>query len=277
MRYDFHCHSHFSDGALSPEALIDYAIDKEIDVLALTDHDSTGGLESAREQIKAIGASLRLLNGIEISALTEFGEIHIVGLDIDAENEGLKRTLAIQQKNRWSRVEEYDVKLAKIGVKGILQEVRNQAVEVATRPHIARAIVNLGFAKDMDQAFKRYIGKKGRIKVSKSWVPMAEAIDLIRQAGGISVLAHPTRYPLSNRKLSLLIESFKCEGGNAMEMAYPSLNRDKSDWLKIHREKNGLLASSGSDFHYPNLRWTDLGRFPNLDPSIPHVKDELIK
>ena len=276
MRFDFHCHSHFSDGALSPAALIDYAVAKELELLALTDHDSTSGLSEAREQIKCQNLPLRLLNGVEISALTEFGEIHIVGLNVDVENNLLIKKLHKQRELRWARAEEYDVKLAKIGVNGVLEEVRNQAVEVVTRPHIAKAIVKLGFAKDMDQAFKRYIGKTGRVKVAKSWMTMTEAIELIKGAGGISVLAHPTRYPISNRKLSSLIESFKSEGGDAMELSYPSLNRDKFEWLKTHQAKNNLLASSGSDFHYPDLRWTDLGKFPHLDTSIPHVKDQLI-
>ena len=103
-----------------------------------------------------------------------------------------------------------------------------------------------------------------------------DAIGLIQAAGGKAVLAHPTRYPLTNRKLSLLIKAFKEAGGDAIEMAYPSLNPDKMAWLKVHREQNELFASSGSDFHFPGLKWTDLGRFPSLDNSIPHVKDYII-
>jgi len=102
---------------------------------------------------------------------------------------------------------------------------------------------------------------------------MQDAISAIHNAGGLAILAHPTRYPMSNRRLGYLIEEFRIAEGDAMEVSYPSLNPDKRNWLEIHREKNELLASGGSDFHYPNLKWSDLGRFPKIDPKLPHVLD----
>lgn len=275
MKYDFHCHSHFSDGKLSPQQLIDYAVERDIELLALTDHDSIDGLALAEQHIKQHQHSIRLINGVEISALTEFGEIHIVGLKLDIANGELIEALTEQQNQRWIRAEAYDLKLQKAGVSGVIEYLQKEVKQVVTRTHIAQAIVALGYAKDMQQAFKRYIGKQGRIKVSKNWMPMEKAIHLIKQTGGISILAHPTRYPLSNRKLSYLIESFAQQGGDGLELAYPSLNKDKMQWLELHREKNNLLASSGSDFHYPNLRWTDLGRFPLISNDVPHVFDRI--
>ncbi len=275
MKFDFHCHSNFSDGKLSPYELIDYAIEREIELLALTDHDSVDGLCLAHEYIRNNNLGIKLVDGIEISALTEFGEIHVVGLGIDRKNTQLINRLKLQQEQRWIRAEEYAEKLAKIGVKGIFEHLQQSAIKVVTRSHIANAIIELNYAKDMDQAFKRFIGKQGKVKVAKNWMSLGEAIFLIKQAGGLAVLAHPTRYPLSNRKLSYLIESFASQGGHAIELSYPSLNKDKMEWLKLHAEKNQLLASSGSDFHYPDLRWTDLGRFPMLDSSIAHVFDKI--
>ena len=239
--------------------------------MALTDHDTIDGLAVARQHIKDNDYAINLVNGVEISALTEFGEIHIVGLGLDIENQALVESLQEQQNQRWLRAEAFDEKLIKAGLSGVLALLKNDVKQVVTRTHIAQAIVSLGFAKDMQQAFKKYIGKQGRVKVAKNWMSMESAIHLIRQAGGTSVLAHPTRYPISNRKLSYLIEAFANNEGQGIELAYPSLNKDKMEWLKIHQEKNGLIASSGSDFHYPNLRWTDLGRFPQVDPTIPHV------
>ncbi len=275
MKFDFHCHSYFSDGKLSPQALIDYALERNIELLALTDHDTIDGLSVARQYIRDNNYSINLINGVEISALTEFGEIHIVGLGLDVNNEALIESLKQQHKERWIRAKDIDSKLIKAGVVGVLEFLEKEVKQVVTRTHIAKAIVELGFAKDMQQAFKKYIGKQGRIKVAKNWMSMEQAISLIKQAGGIAVLAHPTRYPLSNRKLSYLIEAFANEEGQGIELSYPSLNRDKMEWLKLHQEKNGLIASSGSDFHYPNLRWTDLGRFPQVDSAIPHVFETL--
>ena len=272
LKFDFHCHSDFSDGTLSPQQLLKYAVEREIELLSLTDHDTVSGLSVLKKEIEAMNAPLTLIPGIEISATSEFGEIHIVGLGIDQDNQPLIKRLEMQQKARWERAELIQAKLSKCNIEGVYDYLKDNVKQVVTRTHIARAIVEMGFAKDMQQAFKKYIGKKGRARVKQEWVPMDEAVDLIDGAGGIAVLAHPTRYPVSNRKLAYLIESFKAVGGHAIETAYPSLNKDKSAWLELHRDKNELLASSGSDFHYPDLKWTDLGRFPRLNDDIPHVK-----
>lgn len=276
MKFDFHCHSDFSDGTLSPQHLLKYAAEREIEMLSLTDHDTLSGLTVLMQENEALDVPLTLIPGIEISASCEFGEIHIVGLGVDPDNHNLTKRLAVQQKARWKRAELIQAKLSKCNIEGVLAYLKDNVKQVVTRTHIARAIVEQGFAKDMQQAFKKYIGKKGRARVTQEWMPMEEAIELIHGAGGFAVLAHPTRYPVSNRKLAYLIESFKAIGGDGIETAYPSLNKDKAAWLELHRDKNDLLASSGSDFHYPNLKWTDLGRFPRLSDEIPHVKQRLL-
>ncbi|WP_185964570.1 PHP domain-containing protein [Aliikangiella marina] len=275
-KFDFHCHSIQSDGGLSPADLIDYALERNIQHLALTDHDCVSGLAIARSHIEENQLPISLIDGVELSAATEFGEIHVVGLAIDSANNRLQSALKIQQDQRKERAQQICLKLEKLGITGVLSKTLELATEVITRTHIACAIVELGHAKDMQQAFKKYIGKKGKVKVSQSWMPLIDAVGLIQGAGGKAVLAHPTRYPLTNRKLSLLIQVFKECGGDGIEMAYPSLNPDKMNWLKIHREQNDLLASSGSDFHFPGLKWTDLGRFPPLDTTIPHLKETII-
>ncbi len=277
IKFDFHCHSDYSDGALEPERLIDYALDREITHLALTDHDSVSGLAEAHKYITENALPIRLINGLEISALTEYGEVHIVGLGIDYQCERLNQALKIQQEKRWERASLIDEKLCKAGISGVLDKCQQDVKQVITRSHIAGVMVKLGYVSDRQQAFKKYIGKQGRIKISKDWVVLDKAISLIHQAGGVAVLAHPTRYPLSNRKLAFLIQDFAQSGGDALELSYPSLNADKISWLKIQLENNQLLASSGSDFHYPDLKWTDLGRFPHIDSNIPHVVEKLIQ
>jgi 3',5'-nucleoside bisphosphate phosphatase len=276
IKFDLHSHSHVSDGDLTPIELIDYAVQRSLNYLALTDHDSVDGIDIAQAYIESNKLAINLIKGVEISALSEFGELHIVGLNIDHTHHELTSALTAQQKKRWARAQSISDKLAKLNVNGVMEWCQKNVTKVVTRTHMAKAIVALGHAQNMQQAFKKYIGKNGKIKIAKDWMTMQDAILLIRQAGGVAVLAHPTRYPLSNRKLSYLIASFAECGGDAIEMAYPSLNDDKISWLKIHREINHLMASSGSDFHYPDLRWTDLGRFPMLDPKIPHVMERLI-
>ncbi len=275
-RYDFHCHTHFSDGVLSPEQLIDRAENKGVELLAISDHDSVSGIEPARAYLQTSQLKLKLVDAIELSAQSDFGEIHIVGLNIDRNDSNLLSVIELQQRKRWERVKLFEQKFLKLNIHGVLAELQSSCKQVVTRSHVARALVSLGHVKDNNQAFKKYIGKKGRVKVPTSWVPMQEAISAIHKAGGLAILAHPTRYPMSNRRLSYLIEEFAIAGGDALEVAYPSLSPDKKAWLELHRNKYELLASGGSDFHYPDLKWSDLGRFPQINKEIPHVLDRII-
>jgi len=276
LRYDFHSHTNYSDGILSPEELVELAEEKQLDLLAISDHDSVSGISLAKAHKQKQQLKVNIVDSIELSAQSDFGEIHIVGLNIDIKHPGLLKLLDIQQKKRWQRAEIFDEKLKNLGIEGVMDDLKARCKDVVTRSHIASALLSLGHVSNFDQAFKKYIGKKGRVKVSTSWISMQDAISAIHDAGGVAILAHPTRYPMSNRRLGYLIEEFKIAEGDAMEVSYPSLNPDKRNWLELHREKNELLASGGSDFHYPNLKWSDLGRFPKIDSKLPHVLD-LIK
>jgi predicted metal-dependent phosphoesterase TrpH len=275
MRYDFHSHTHFSDGVLSPELLVRRAIERDLDLLAISDHDSVSGIEKALAAIQSHESKLRLVPSIEISAQTDFGEIHIVGLNIDIKDDRLLKLIEEQQRRRWRRAEAFEEQFIKLGVNGVLCYLKEHVVEVVTRTHVARALVELGKVKDNQQAFKKYLGKKGRVKAQVEWMPMPLAIETIHQAGGVAVLAHPTRYPMSNRRLSYLIEEFGLAGGDALELGYPSLSPDKQIWLDGMRQKNDLLASAGSDFHYPDLKWSDLGFFPQIKAGTPHVLERI--
>lgn len=275
MRYDFHSHTHYSDGVLSPADLVMRAENMQIELFAISDHDSVSGLAEAQQAIELGSLNLRLVNAIEISAQSDFGEVHIVGLNIDANNEHLLSAIKKQQASRWVRAAKIADKLSSINVHGVFEFLKENCHEVVTRTHIARALVTLGHVKDNQQAFKKYLGKKGRVKVPAEWMSLDTAIELIKNAGGIAILAHPTRYPMSNTRLSYLIEDFTQSGGEAIEMSYPSLSPDKQAWLNSMREKNELLASAGSDFHVPDLKWSDLGRFRQLDSKIPHVIDRI--
>jgi len=274
IRYDFHSHTHFSDGVLSPSELVERARSKNLDWLAISDHDSISGLLYAKQYLKQQCIDdLTLVNAVELSVQTDFGEVHMVGLNIDPHNDALVGLIERQQQKRLKRLAVYDDKFNKLNIFGIEQAVRDLSKQVVTRSHLARALVLMDLVKDNQQAFKKYLGKKGRIKVPTDWVSMQEAIKAVHNAGGLTVLAHPTRYPMSNRRLTYLIEEFQLAGGDAIEVAYPSLSPDKKAWLLQLRQKYDLLVSGGSDFHYPDLKWTDLGRFPTIDSKIPHVID----
>lgn len=279
MKFDLHCHSHFSDGALSPQALADYAHERQLDLLALTDHDTISGIQPMQSCIDRQSFNLKLIPGVEISALSSINkqEVHVLGLGIDPSNPQLKQKLDEQIEKRWHRARKICDGLSRVGIPEIYQHMLNNVKQVVTRSHIAQALVDLDYVKDKQQAFKKYLGNKAKIKATKEWMSLAEVISLIHQAGGISVLAHPTRYRLSSRKLRLLLEQFSQDGGMGIEMSYPSLTADKAPYLQSLRKEFNFLASSGSDFHFPDLRWTDLGRFPPLPAELPHVLHQLLK
>ncbi|MDQ7050480.1 MAG: PHP domain-containing protein [Enterobacterales bacterium] len=274
MHYDFHSHTYYSDGVLSPCDLVDRARSENLQLLAISDHDSISGLMEAKQYLKQQTITdLKLINAVELSVQTDFGEIHMVGLNIDPFNTELLKVIELQQQKRLERLSVYEEKFNRINIFGIEQATLDLSTQVVTRSHLARALVLMNLVKDNQQAFKKYIGKKGRIKVATNWVAMEQAILAIHGAGGLAILAHPTRYPMSNRRLTYLIEEFSLAGGDALEVAYPSLSPDKKAWLLQLRQKHDLLVSGGSDFHYPDLKWTDLGRFPRIDSNIPHVID----
>ncbi len=275
IKYDFHSHTNYSDGVLSPSELVERAAARQVDLLAISDHDSVSGLAEAQQAIESNQFKLKLVNSIEISAQSDFGEIHIVGLNIDPQQVDLIRAIEKQQAARWTRAKRIAEKLDSLNVPGVFDYLQQNCREVVTRSHMARSLVDLGQVKDMQQAFKKYLGKKGRVKVASEWLEMSAAIKLIQNAGGLAVLAHPTRYPMSNRRLTYLIEEFSLAGGDGMEVSYPSLTPDKQIWLYQLLEKYNLLASAGSDFHYPNLKWSDLGHFKPVKSKIPHVLEHL--
>lgn len=276
INYDFHSHTNYSDGALSPANLIMRAIDKGVELLAITDHDSISGLDIARTHLNNDHLPVQLINGIELSAGSDFCDIHIVGLGIDTGSSELKRLIKNQKTKRWERAEHIDAKLQKAGIANTLKLIQADNIDVITRSHFAQKLIQQGHAKDNKQVFKRFLGKKGKAKVQNHWASMENCIQTIQKAGGLAVLAHPTRYDISNRKLSYLIEEFKIVGGDGIEVSYPSLNPDQGGWLEVQRAKNHLLASAGSDFHYPDVKWSELGKFRPVKKNIPHVLDRLL-
>ena len=275
ITYDLHTHTSFSDGQLTPEELINRAVERNIDLLAITDHDSLSGLQSANDYCNKADLGINIINGIELSASSDFGDIHIVGLGIDLSSVELLRLVEQQKRLREERAKIIDEKLSKAGIKDILNLIKQDGVELVTRSHFAQKLIKEGHAKDNNQVFKRYLGRKGKAKVKNSWESMQNCIEVITKSGGVAVLAHPTRYAISNRKLSYLIEEFKLEGGLGIEVSYPSLNPDEAGWLEVQRKKNDMLASAGSDFHFPDLKWSDLGKFRPVKKDTPHVLDQL--
>ncbi|AZZ97872.1 PHP domain-containing protein [Pseudoalteromonas sp. R3] len=260
IKYDLHSHSTFSDGRLAVSALLERATERGVDVLAITDHDTVAGLAPARAYIADKQLPLSLVSGVEISTKWESFEIHIVGLNIDENADALNTLLASQQQKRRERAKEIGARLAKRGYEGIYEEAKLLAENAEiTRAHFAKALVDRGVAKNIQGVFKKYLGRNKIGYVPSSWCSMAQAVEAIHSAGGVSVLAHPGRYQMSNKWLRKLLDEFSAAGGKAMEVAQPQQAPSERQFLgQLSREYN-LLASQGSDFHYPT-NWLDLGK-----------------
>ncbi|WP_339389587.1 RNase RNM [Vibrio neptunius] len=260
MRIDLHSHTTASDGRLPANELIDRALGFDIDVLAITDHDTVDGLEVAHQYVQDNQLPITIINGIEISTVWQNKDIHIVGLNIDPQSAELAQLIEQQKKHREGRAEMIAHRLSKATREGVLEEVQAIAGDAPiTRAHFAKWLVDNGYAKTMQQVFKKYLTRNNPGYVPPSWCSMAEAICAIHSAGGQAVLAHPGRYDLTAKWLKRLLAAFVEAGGDAMEVAQPQQGQQERRNLADYAIQYKLLASQGSDFHYPSP-WMELGR-----------------
>ena len=271
IKYDLHCHSTASDGVLTPTEVVLRAHEKGVNVLALTDHDTVAGVAEARQQAETLG--MRLINGVEISTLWENRSIHIVALGFDISHEKMTALLAEQAKLREIRAQEIGAKLEKIGVENAYVEAKKLAGNgEVTRAHYARHLEQIGKVSNDGQAFKRYLGQGKSAYVKAQWIDIPTTIDIIHQAGGVAVFAHPLRYTMTMKWVRKLTESFKAWGGDAIEISGCGQSRDQYQLLVKLAEEHQLAGSMGSDFHFP-CAWVELGRLAPLPEHIPLVLD----
>jgi len=267
---DLHTHSNRSDGSLTPTELIARAIAAGVSVLALTDHDTTAGLEEARGA--AQGTGLRLVPGVELSASWRAQAIHILGLWIDPAAPQLRRRLDSQAERRRLRMHKICARLGTLGLPGeaLLAAVERQP-GVPTRAHLAAALVAGGHIGRADDAFRKYLGKGKPAHFAAEWPPLPEIVGWIREAGGVACLAHPARYALSAGARRQMLTDFAAAGGSALEVvtgANGAHHVEASTMLAINF---GFTGSIGSDFHNPDQTWNPLGRSLKLPDRVVPV------
>ncbi|WP_395344236.1 PHP domain-containing protein [Ningiella sp. W23] len=267
MRIDLHSHTRFSDGALSPDELVMRAQQMQVDVLAITDHDTVDGIEPAIKSINTIYPKLSLISGVEISTWWHGFEIHVLGLGVDHNDETFLTRLAQQQNERAQRGKDMVLKLQKVGVDITLEEVHSLAQGVISRAHLAKLLVDKQVCSHPQQAFSNYLGKHKKAYVRPKWIDIKSAIAWIHDAGGQAVLAHPFHYDMTTKWLRRLCHEFAHDGGDAMEVQHPNLPKPKRDLMIEIANECELLGSAGSDFHAPG-RWTELGRRLDLPDTI---------
>jgi len=268
--YDLHSHSTASDGSLSPEDLIARTIEQGVDVLALTDHDGTEGLAEAKQAVK--DTDLTLISGVEISVTWGKNTVHILGLNIDSDTDSLQQGLTKLRDYRIGRAQEIAKRLDKSGISGALEGARKYASDIMLgRLHFAKFLVEQGYAKNINDVFKRYLVRNKPGYVPGEWASLADAVNWINEAGGQAVIAHPARYRITATKLRRLVTEFKEIGGVGFEVVSGRQHPEEIKTLARIAEQFELLASCGSDFHTPDNTWVELGRLPPLPESCVPV------
>ncbi|PKH27037.1 phosphatase [Enterobacterales bacterium CwR94] len=258
--YDLHSHTTASDGLLTPEALVQRAVEMRVGVLAITDHDSIEGIVPAQRAIAALQLPLQLMTGVEISTLWENHEIHIVGLGVDITHPQLTSLLDEQRQRRTARAQMIAERLEKARIPGALAGAMALAEGGAiTRGHFARFLIAQGKADNMVNVFKNYLARGKTGYVPPQWCTIKQAVDAIHHSGGRAVVAHPGRYGLSAKWLKRLLAEFATCGGDAMEVAQCQQPPNERAQLAQYAQDFQLLASQGSDFHMP-CPWIELGR-----------------
>lgn len=261
MVYDLHTHTFCSDGELSPQALIDSAAARGVTTLSITDHDTTlaytDGLDTK---------GLALIPGIEFSAVWQKIGVHILGLNITTSHAAITEGIKRQSQARRIRAEKIAERLGKAGLPDALAGAQRFAGNAEiSRPHFAKHMVESGFSKSIEQAFKKHLGsgKPGDIKTG--WPSMTDAITWIKDSGGIAVLAHPHKYRLTRSKLISLLDDFVIAGGQGMEVLSGPQDKNQTAQLRDLSIQKGLLVSMGSDFHSPKMPWC----YPGMHTRIP--------
>lgn len=259
LKADLHCHSFFSDGALTPEELIDRAVAAHIDLFALTDHDTVLGVKRLKKA--AQHKPIQVINGVELSVRWKLHDIHMVGLNVDINRPELTSLLELQNKKREWRARQMAELLEFTGIQSFYQKACDFAGhDRITRSHLAGVLLKEGIVSNLQVAFSRYLSRGKLAYVPTSWINIEEAVSCIVKSGGIAVIAHPYKYKLTRSKLNALIEAFKEAGGEAIEVVSGDIQVTQMGELAGLCQRFDLLASTGSDYHNDQYSRIKLGQ-----------------
>jgi predicted metal-dependent phosphoesterase TrpH len=241
---DLHIHTRYSDGLLTPQEVVTWAAEKKLSAIAIVDHDAIGGIEPAKEAGKKLG--VEVVPAVELSCLLGNEDIHIIGYYIDHRNPKLIQILKELQEKRIERAKLMIEKLKKEGAAVELKRVLELAGEgTVGRPHIAQALLEEGYISSYDEAFWRYIGYHCPAYVPKEKLKPETAIKLIKEFGGIAVLAHPKSYNNNHGIVEYLAEM----GLRGLEIWRCEHTEDDIKYLSELATRHRLLMTGGTDCH----------------------------
>lgn len=254
MKLDLHMHSTASDGQYTPAQLMNLCKEKHLEVVALTDHGTINGVKEAKAEAKRIG--IKFISGIEISTRVDNKEeVHIVGLDIDEDNPTLIEKTRQFMESRNNRGEVITKYLKSIGIEVDYEEVKQIAGSSMGRPHFAEYLQKHGYVNSRNEAFERYLDTRAFHEATDRKLPtQKDAIELIHEAGGIAILAHPGLLKMSKANQEMFIQELKSYGLDGLEAFYSKYTRAQERFYCELANKYGLSISIGSDFHGEEIK-----------------------
>ena len=276
MKSDLHIHTLYSDGAFSPEKIVDTALDVGLQAIALTDHDNVLSYQVAKDYLKETGREdkLEIIRGIEVNTLYKNNEVHILGYFMDVENNDFQNLLKSQQQARVKQTKEIISLLSKKeGIKIKFEDIKKQVAEGGSigRPHIAKAITNAGGTNSVIDAYAKYIHDDSPVYVQRKTVSPHDAVEIIYDAGGIPVIAHPHDLDIAES----LIKELMQYGLRGIEAYHRKHSPACVEYFSSMAEELGLVVTGGSDFHCPNIMNGQIVLGKNFVPEW--VYDKLIE
>ena len=276
MKSDLHIHTLYSDGVFSPEKIVDTAIDVGLQAIALTDHDNILSYQVAKDYMKKANLEdkLEVIQGIEVNTLYKNYEVHILGYFMDTENDDFQELLRLQQQARINQTKEIIALLAKKeGIKIKFEDIKKQVAEGGSigRPHIAKAITNAGGTGSVIEAYSKYIHDDSPVYVARKTVSPQDAVEVIYEAGGVPVIAHPHDIDIAEE----LIKDLMNYGLRGIEAYHRKHSPACVEYFSSMAERLGLIVTGGSDFHAPNIMNGQVILGKNFVPEW--IYDQLIK
>ncbi len=260
MFIDLHTHSNASDGSETPAGVVKRGIEKGLRALALTDHDTVSGIDEAIQESQKLSNTIQVIPGTELSVAYKKGDIHIVGLCIDHHSDAFQEMTRMLIQRRIDRNEKMVANLQKAGISITMDNLTaGNPNTVVTRAHFARHLVDSGAVSSAKNAFAKYLDTSTPYYVPREYIQPKEGIRLIREAGGVPILAHPLHYKLPQSELEDLVEDLKKSGLMGIEVMYSNHMGQDETYAKHLAKKFELLPSGGSDFHGSNKPAIDIG------------------
>ncbi len=272
-KIDLHLHTTFSDGLLSPDAVLEFVHKHNYTTISITDHDNLDGYKTALPLSKELG--ITLIPGVEISTIYKNADIHILAYYVDPDNKELNDMLLFIHHGRYYRAKKIVDKLREMSIRLDIDKIAHNSGEndYIGRPHIARAMVEAGYVEKVRDAFDIYIGNEGPAFIPKPTLHTADVILAIKKAGGIPVLAHP--YKIDNKSILYDIINMGLEG---LEVYYARHSLEQVHFYNEVALKNNLARTGGSDFHGEDYIIAEYGYYSAPESSVEELlnKKEVI-